>query len=160
MEGICVMGAMLVWVLAMACGAVEQEAKDLEILLDEVNEIAAPGVPGPLCVFGEQAFPVVVGGDKLREPIVAAGRMGKGRVVAFGHTGYLNVNSLKTADTGRLMINSLRWAADNDNPRIAVYRKPGLVTFLRGQGLEAELLRGDGWTDKLGSFDVLCVRSH
>ena len=74
---------------------------NLELLLKNVNEIAAPGVPGPLCVYGERAFPVATGntGDTIHEPVIAAGKMGKGRVVAFGHTGYLDVNSLKIADT-------------------------------------------------------------
>ncbi len=69
------------------------------------------------------------------------------------------MNSLKIADTGRIMLNSLRWAANSENPRIAAYRRPKLVTFLQEQGLEAELLKGDEWTDSLGSFDVLCVKS-
>ena len=150
----------------MASAAVGQPLDDegdgnLGLLLKNVTEIAAPGVPGPLCVFGEQAFPVVTGrtGDAIYEPVVAAGKMGKGRVVVFGHTGYLDVNTLKIADTAQIMTNSLRWAGARKSPRIAVYNKPELAAFLREQGLEAELLNGTGWRDRLGSFDVLCVRT-
>jgi len=150
----------------MASAAVGQSFDDegdgnLGLLLKNVTEIAAPGVPGPLCVFGEQAFPVVTGrtGDAIYEPVVAAGKMGKGRVVVFGHTGYLDVNTLKIADTAQIMANSLRWAGTRKSPRIAVYNKPELAAFLREQGLEAELLNGTRWRDRLGSFDVLCVRT-
>lgn len=82
-------------------------------LLASVNEIAAPGVPGPLVVYGADAFPVVVGraGRALSAPVVAAGRLGRGRVVAFGHTGYGDVDGLKTADTGVLLARCVSWAA-------------------------------------------------
>jgi hypothetical protein len=39
--------------------------------------------------------------------VVAAGRLGAGRVVAFGHTGCLDEQSLWEADTGRLIANAL-----------------------------------------------------
>ena len=53
-------------------------AADRAALTAGVREIAAPGLPGSLCVFGDGAFPVVVGkaGRDFREPVVVAGRLG------------------------------------------------------------------------------------
>ena len=64
-------------------------------LLDGVAEIAAPGVPGPLCVYGPEAPPVIVGAPRegaasvgVRAPVVAAAHWQDGRVVVLGHDGY------------------------------------------------------------------------
>ncbi|MBE3070199.1 MAG: hypothetical protein IMZ66_08170, partial [Planctomycetes bacterium] len=86
--------------------------KDAALLLDGVGRLAAPGAPGPLCVFGDKAFAVVAGksGEDLREPVVAAARLGAGRVVAFGHDGYFEAGGLAAADTGQFMLNAVRWA--------------------------------------------------
>ena len=95
---------------------------DVEFLLDGVAEIGAPGVPGPLCVYGPDAFPVVVGatGD-TRAPVVAAGRWQGGRIVALGHDGYFKRATIETGDTGRLLANALQWAAgENATPRVGV----------------------------------------
>lgn len=145
----------------VAASAVAGE-RDVAELLDGVAEIGAPGVPGPLCVFGEKAFPVVAGGSgDHREPVVAAARMGKGRVVAFGHTDYLDGRALERADTGRLVENAVRWAAGTMTTkpakiRVAVRQKRGLADFLRKRGIEAESLEGTDWQARLGQFDVLC----
>ena len=71
-------------------------------ILEGVKTIDAPGVPGPLAAFGG-AVPLVAGeaGKHVRVPVVAAARWEAGRVVAFGHNGYLDVKSLATADTAR-----------------------------------------------------------
>ena len=85
----------------------EEIEDDLGVLLDGVAEIGAPGVPGPLCIYGSEAFPVIVGaiGD-VRAPVMAAGRRQAGRIVALGHDGYFNRPTLESLDTGRLMVNA------------------------------------------------------
>jgi hypothetical protein len=147
---------------AWAAPAVEPPAggKDEAALLAGVSQIAAPGAPGPLAVFGSKAVVVVAGGagKDAREPVVAAGRLGAGRVVAFGHPGYLEAGGLAVGDTGKLMLNAVRWAAGGKAaPRVAVYKQRDLVAFLGKQGLAATALEGEGWQDKLKSFDVLCA---
>src|SRR5688572_2223150 len=64
---------------------------DRAALLQGVSEIGAPGAPGGVCAFGPQAFAVVAGkdGKKALLPVVAGTRWEKGRIVAFGHNGYL-----------------------------------------------------------------------
>jgi len=130
-----------------------------ETLLDGVREIAAPGVPGPLCVFGEKAVPVVVGqsGSNLQEPVVAVGFMGKGRVVAFGHTGYLDAQTLEIADTERLLVNAIRWAAQKANPSVALRRNREVAKVLGAKGLKAVSLDGEDWLSGIDRFDVICV---
>ena len=112
---------------------------DVEFLLDGVAEIGAPGVPGWLCVYGPDAFPVVVGATVttgvlsrqayeftgatglLHAPAVAAGRWQEGRIVALGHDGYFKRATIETGDTGRLLTNALQWAAgENTTPRVGV----------------------------------------
>ena len=91
---------------------------DLDRLLDGVEKIAAPGVPGPLCLFGKDSFSLVAGkvDRRYRACVVAAARWGQGRVVAFGHTGYFGKGSLDAGDTARLVTNALRWAGRKKKP--------------------------------------------
>ncbi len=107
-------------------------------LVEGVGEIAAPGWPGQLCVFGPQAEAVVVGktGD-AQAPVVAAAQLGAGRLVLFGHDGYFGREALETGDTGRLLLNALHWASDKTAPKALVVEWPEVVDWLREQGLEA-----------------------
>ncbi len=150
--------------LLLAALATDGGARDAEQLLEGVARIAAPGSPGSLCVFGDEAFAVVVGGagGAIRQPVVAATTMGKGRVVAFGHDGYFGADALAAADTGRLMLNAVRWAARKPpaEARIAVRHQGGLLAFLQKQGLKADALDGPDWQAKLGGFDALCCHSN
>ena len=107
---------------------------DVEFLLDGVTEIGKPVLPNWFCVYGPDAFPVVVGGTDntrlpvvvgatggTRVPVVAAGRWQEGRVVALGHAGYFKRATIETGDTGRLLANALQWAAGEiATPRVGV----------------------------------------
>lgn len=129
-----------------------------------VTQIAAPGVPGPLCVFGSRAFPVVaakVSGDRLA-PVVAGARFGKGRVVAFGHPGYLDAKSLEVADTGTLMANAISWVAGRDETarskiRVTTVRHPPLAAFLQAQGFVASDVDRRGLAAALETADVVMM---
>jgi len=161
----CLGGARLVlWLLLTTLAAAEGRAGDIEELLEGVARIAAPGAPGSLCVFGDEAFAVVAGGagGATRQPVVAATALGKGRVVAFGHDGYFGAEALAAADTGRLVLNAVRWAARKPpaEARIAVRRQGGLLAFLQKQGLKAEALDGADWHKKLAEFSVVCCHSN
>ena len=129
--------------IAVFCDTARADEDPAPALLEGVSEIAAPGIPGPLVVFGEHAFVVAVGksGDSL-EPVVAAAQIGTGsrpgRVVAFGHNGYLGADNLKPADTERLMLNAIRWAGHGPNPgRVMVFRQDALVAWLRARRVDA-----------------------
>ena len=130
--------------------------QDLGALLDGVSEISAPGIPGALCVFGDDAFVVVAGkaGRSMRQPVVAAARTGEGRIVAFGHNGYFGKGALDVADTGHLMLNAVRWLAGDAEPRVLVQGLPDLLALLREQGVGAEAVGDAPWQDKLASCNV------
>ncbi len=169
MRTVCKIGALLCLAAGMTCPAAGEAVsndRDLELLLDGVSEIGAPGVPGPLCVFGNKAFPVVTGGaaKDVRAPVVAAARAGRGRIVAFGHGGYFGAETLATADTGRLMANAVRWVTGpnmgKDGPRVGVRNQGGLLDFLSKQSFRTEALNDNGWEKRLSSFNVVCVDTH
>ena len=128
------------------CASWAQSA-DQAALRQGVTEIAAPGLPGPVAVFGPQAFAVVVGrvGKDLAAPVVAASRLGSGKIVVFGHPGYLDKEALDTADTGILVLNALHWLARPGRPlRVGVRERPDLVAFLRAHQIAVDTLDGAG----------------
>lgn len=103
---------------AMACA---QPVPQAAPFVDGVGSIAAPGVPGPIVVFGESAFPIVAARDG--GVAVAAAAWGEGRVVAFGHTGYLEASALAGSEgTALLMRRALAWAArsEQDDEQISL----------------------------------------
>ncbi len=136
---------------------------DRAALLAGVGEITADGAPGPLCVFGPEAFPIVAGrGSKSALlPVAAAARWEKGRVVAFGHGGFLSAVK-ESGDSGRMLLNAVRWAAGEvaANAKVGVLRNRELAGFLQSSGIEAELLEGDRWSARLDAFRVLVADSH
>ena len=99
-NSICHFVGFAVWalVISVSCIATERidaapvdHSKDYDILLEGVQKIGVSGAPGPVCIYGSKAFPVVVGNSgEVTLPLVAAARSGKGRVVAFGHSGYIS----------------------------------------------------------------------
>ena len=108
---------------------------------------------GPLCVYGSEAFPVIVGrlrgyasgtfqtsvhsgSNIVHAPVVAAGRWRAGRIVALGHDGYFARATLESLDTGRLIANALHWAAGGElsRPRIGVVEVLELHMWLKESG--------------------------
>ena len=164
------MRCLLVWmstVLMFVYGSTLPAAAgtdDLDALLAGVAEIGAPGVPGPLCVYGPEAFPVIVGrtwAGSFRAPVVAAGRWQAGRVVVLGYGGYFDRATLDAADTGRFMTNALHWAAGagtQDGLRIGVVSDAGRgelrdwLTTARQDAVDVALTPGS-----LGAVDVVAL---
>ena len=152
-----VVGGTLLALALSQSGARAQNA-DQAALRQGVTEIAAPGLPGPVAVFGPQAFAVVAGGvgRGLSAPVVAAGHLGRGRVVAFGHPGYLEAEALETADTTVLVLNAVHWLARPGRAfRVGVRGRPDLTAFLRAHQVPVDTLDGAGWTDRLNSDAVV-----
>ena len=135
---------------------------DRAALLEGINEIGAPGVPGGVCAFGPQAFAVIAGKDGKTAflPVVAAGHWDKGRIVAIGHNGYLNAFD---GYNGTMLSNAARWAAGetaSEKPKIGVFGNAGLVAHLKGAGLNAEALDGKNWNTRLSTFRAVCIDAH
>ncbi len=145
------------------------------VLLDDVRKIVAPGIPGPLVVYGHDAFVVATGRfDRQgnRAPVVAAAEFDGGRVVAFGHTGYLDRSALEIADTARLMINAVHWAGRRNRTtighkgdqsvraspvRIAVVNNDPLRAMFDRHGLQSDSLPLKEIVTRLDRFDVICL---
>ncbi len=152
---------LLVIVVLCSCVTFASAAADFTPLLTSgVKEIAAPGIPGPLCVYGNKAWSVVVGktGKDIYEPVVAAADFGKGRIVAFGHDGYVGAETLNTADTGQLMINSIKWSSGGSLKPVGVRGCPEVLVYLKSKGLDAQDVDFPDWTSKLKDYSALvCV---
>ncbi len=157
---ICVLTAGLVGHLAWAQPQPDRDA-DLQALLAGVSEIAAPGWPGCLAVYGDQAFAVVTGkSGQAHTPVVAAAHYDRGRIVALGHNGYFGREALSTADTGQFMVNAVGWlaagrGARQDAIKVAVQGLPDFLALLQEKGIAAEDIAAPGWTARLAGYDVL-----
>lgn len=109
-------------------------------LADGVTAIGEPGVVGFVAVWGARALPVVVGrAGEAYLPIVGAGELGRGRVVAFAHD-YGTMDAAQRFDTGRLLANAIRWAGEGaSGPAPGATRRVGLLEsdlapFVQGSG--------------------------
>ncbi len=128
--------------------------RDRAVLLEGVSAIGSPGVPGPLLVAGKTTFAVVTGNlGGAAAPVVAAGTLGRGRFVGFGHNGFFGDTSY---DTPRLLANAVRWSADKPDARVFAPRN--IVEMLNSTGLSAVETPRD-WAARLTEVDVLCL-SH
>lgn len=132
-----------------------------ESMIEHVAEVAAPGIPGPLVLAGENAFPIVAGKQgKAQHAVIAGATAGQGRIVAFGHTGYLDAGVLKVADTGLLFDRCIRWAAgDRGGPTIGVLGDAKLAEALRARGFNAAEFSGLRPPD-LAVFNAVCIPTH
>ncbi len=107
-------------------------------LLVGVKEIGFPGLPGTVTVFGAKAFPVVTApAGKAAAAVVAAGEGGGGRVVLFGHEGYLVPDGLAAGDTRGLVTNAVHWAAGGKAKEVIVVGLGGTADALKAAGLPA-----------------------
>lgn len=127
---------------------------DAAKLIEGVKLFERTGIPGPLAVFGDKAFPIVAAEHSgVRAAIVAGGRIGGGRVVVFGHNGYAGAAAKRPGETALLMRALLEWAAKSKARSLKVGVHAGMFAGLfREAGFEVvELPRGpkpDG-VDKL-----------
>jgi Peptidase M60, enhancin and enhancin-like/N-terminal domain of M60-like peptidases len=152
-----------VWIIAMVLlafvGGVGSgtEPGDRVRLTAGVREIGAPGAPGSLAVFAPAASAVVVGGagGGSDAVVVATAHLGRGRVVAFAHDGYFGQETLKAADTGKLLWNAIQWAGgDKPKPRAGLIDGADLRALIEEHGGTAETIRLDS---NLKGIDVLVL---
>ena len=114
----------------------------LNELTKGIKTISSPGTPGRITVFGDDAFAVVVGkvDENSVQAAVAAGTLGKGRVVAFSHEAYLsNLESVGEGDTVGFLKNSIHWASGGkQSPKIVILGQESLIKVLELVGFKAE----------------------
>ncbi len=145
--------------LAIAQYDSPDEARDY--LLNKVETVVKVGIPGPLLLTGEDAFPILIGsiGGKIQAPFVAASFMGKGAVLAFGHGGYLDTRNLDKANTMQLLMNGVRWVSGKTAPKILVQKNEALAQSLSNQGFDVWISEEQLTTSALANYDALIVDS-
>lgn len=127
---------------------------DLDQLTQGVRAVARPGLPGCVDALDDRALVFLA--SPSGEPVAAAGRQGNGRVVAFGHNGYLSPDVQATGDTGRLMANAVRWASGGKSrPRVGVLANDVSRAFGDRIGVPVEVV-GEANLDASG-IDVLVL---
>ncbi len=143
--------------IAVACAAPGAAG---DAIRQGVKEIAAPGTPGNVLLWGPGAEVVVCGGARAgRECVVGVGTLGRGRIVAFGHTGYGDAGAMDVADTKRLMLNAVRWAGgEHDLTKERVATLGGSIGEVLGkEGLAVELIEKGDLARAVGRDRVLCL---
>lgn len=86
--------------------------QDLAQLTAGVTKVAKPGLPGVVSAISPSSVSFVIAQDgPIIIPVASAGRLGKGRVAAFGHGGFLTAESAKEGDTGKLLANVIQWCS-------------------------------------------------
>lgn len=133
---------------------------DIRFLQEGVKAIESSGAPGPVAAFGPMAFPVVLGsaGRNLSAPVIVASRLGSGRIVAFGHGGFLGKTD--KADTGRFIENSVRWAASRTSAqpsaiKVGILGNDNLAKYLKTKGYDVTTLAQKDWHTKLAGLNVV-----
>ncbi|WP_165226781.1 M60 family metallopeptidase [Aquisphaera insulae] len=129
-------------------------------LIEEVREIAAPGAPGSLAVFSPTAGAAVGGGGEgnSQAVVVASGRLGKGRIVAFSHDGFFTAEQLQVADTARLLTNAMHWSAGGKSrPRVGLIHGHALQPLFEQQGATVGRPSLD---DRFPGMDVLVLTPY
>jgi hypothetical protein len=149
-------------VTAPPAPGVDRAAEPPGLLLEGVEVIGRPGVPGPIVVYGGGARALVLGrlSAGVMAPVAAVTEWEGGRAAALGHTGYFSAETLADRDTGRLVLNLIRWVGRRgEGPvRVGIVGAPGLAAWLkdRGGAVHGEVL-GEGWERALEGVDVLAL---
>ena len=132
----------------------------------EPRQIDSPGVPGPVVAFGEQARVLAVGriGETYAPVIVAGQSPGSrsGRIVLFGHDGYLSAESLDKFETRAFFFETAKWAArggktgkkKSSRPTVGLIGVDSLASAFEAQGWDVRKL-DDSWPAKIANLDLI-----
>lgn len=114
-------------------------------LLEGVGRLPVTGLPGALCVFGDDAVAVVVGSSDGRPAVfAAASTLGRGRLVGLGHDGIFAARALHEPGASRFAINVVRWAAGgNARPHVVLSGFPALKPILEPAGFSVVEVKDD-----------------
>ncbi len=111
-------------------------------------------------MFASTASAVVVGksdGDS-EVAVISLARLGKGRIVAFAHDGYFGEGTLKLADTGKLLLNAVRWASvDKAKPRVGLIDGRNMRSLIEQSGGTAKPTTIDA---NFQDYDVLVLTPY
>lgn len=121
-----------------------------------VESIDAPGAPGPVMAFGPGVVPIVT--PENDASVVVAGEWLGGRVLAFGHGGFLGSKDPGTLD---LLTNAIDWM--NDPPVRPALRIWGASSQLHDHATEHargfQPIGGD-WREGIAHAHILILDTH
>lgn len=132
-----------------------ERTDDLKILRGDVLRVAVAGTPGSVEAVGPTAFPLVLGSaNGRRASVAAAGRLSRGRVVAFGHTGF--VTDALEGDTQVLLKQSLQWASGKQSEiRVGLLQPGPLPAWLKDFAHQVVPISSRNLPEKIGEVDVV-----
>jgi len=153
LQSLCFAGALLV--------GLSSPRQDLEALTAGVAKVAKPGLPGVVSAIASDAVPFLIANDgKVLIPVATAGRLGKGRVAAFGHGGYLSQASANEGDTGKLLANVIRWCSRRAGQVRVGYVQPEDREWVANLGFEALTISRSNLPDDLRRVDVAIIPAN
>ena len=141
-------------------GGTDVRGGDRAQLIAGVREVAAPGSPGSLAVFARTATAIVTGKSEGGSDVavIAAGHLGRGRVLAMAHDGYFGADNFKVADTGKLLSNAVLWAAgDKAKPRVGLIDGHERRTLFEREGATAVRMTLEA---SFQGYDVLVITPY
>lgn len=163
MKSVSIHLSLILWSVAVGAYAqIPQELVKAERakILEGVESIPMTGSPGPVGIWGNLAFPIIAaadGRDGNELALAAAAGYGKGRIILFGHGGYLNGNA--GGDAPKLMENCVRWAGNKEKPRVGTKAIQG-GGFYNQRGFDTTIVNGPLETSTLNDFDVLVLNAQ
>ncbi|MFC1499117.1 M60 family metallopeptidase [Verrucomicrobiota bacterium] len=135
----------------------EEPTNDIDFLLKNISSVKQIGLPGALVLTDKSAFPVLLGArnENTYRVIAGAGHYGKGRYLAFGHSGYLSDSSPEII---KLLRNALPWLAQKDKGFVVgTYQSTKTHQILTKNKIKSKELIGRTWTRHLSKIDVVCL---
>ncbi len=143
--------------LCLVASFVVSPQDDFAALTTGVTKLPKPGVPGVVSAISKSSVSFVTGQDgKSLLPVASAGRLGKGKVVGFGHGAFLNMAALNEGDTSKLLSNVLNWLSARSSARVG-YLQAEDRQWIERLGFQSYELRRNTLATDLRNVDVAVV---
>ncbi|MCL2710688.1 MAG: GldG family protein, partial [Planctomycetaceae bacterium] len=157
-----------------AAATLAEPTADQQAILAGVGTVQVPEnlLPGAVCFFGENAFPILLGqpSANVAAPMAAGAHYEKGRVVIFGHDQLIRSDFFNADDNNRtLCLNLVAWLSrktatgenkPRDEIRVVVIGELEMIAFLITRGVKADFFRT--LTDEAipDRYDVLIINAE
>lgn len=130
-----------------------------ETIRDGLRQIASPGIPGTLAVWGHRAHVLISANADggVQVPLVAIARFGNGHIAALTHSSYASGESMQ-GDTASLVRKIIAWCkidAMATHPQPVATNNKSLADWLNTQGVVAEYWDERQFASKLDRAQLL-----
>lgn len=138
-----------------------QAESDFAALTKGISKVAKPGLPGIVSAIGTNSVPFLLSRDgKNLSPVASAGRLGAGRVAAFGHGAYFDAGNADSGDTGKLIANVIQWCCGRaSKPRVGYIQGAGEQGLIAKLGFTGVPVFKDTLDRDLKNVDVLIMQA-